>query len=131
MRSLALVTIACLAVSPVSAQEAEGEAAPEEGLSLIEEGARMFLEGLAEDMAPAMKDLAELAESWQPQMREFVTQMGPALSELLDKVDDISRYHAPEMLPNGDIIMRRKAPAEEDPGEGLLPPMKPGEDIEI
>ena len=75
MRSLALVTIACLAVSPVSAQEAEGEPAPEEGLSLIEEGARMFLEGLAEDMAPAMKDLAELAESWQPQMREFVTQM--------------------------------------------------------
>ncbi|WP_336097008.1 hypothetical protein [Roseovarius sp. CH_XMU1461] len=130
MRSLALVTIAYLAVSPVSAQETEGEPAPEEGLSLIEEGARMFLEGLAEDMAPAMKDLAELAESWQPQMREFVTQMGPALSELLDKVDDISRYHAPEMLPNGDIIMRRKAPAEEGPGEGLLP-MKPGEDIEI
>lgn len=130
MRSLALVTIACLAVSPVSAQEAEGEPAPEEGLSLIEEGARMFLEGLAEDMAPAMKDLAELAESWQPQMREFVTQMGPALSELLDKVDDISRYHAPEMLPNGDIIMRRKAPAEDGPGEDLLP-MKPGEDIEI
>lgn len=131
MRSLALVTIACLAISPVSAQEAEGEPAPEEGLSLIEEGARMFLEGLAEDMAPAMKDLAELAESWQPQMREFVTQMGPALSELLDKVDDISRYHAPEMLPNGDIIMRRKAPAEDGPGEGLLAPMKPGEDIEI
>lgn len=130
MRSLALVTIACLAVSPVSAQEAEGEPAPEEGLSLIEEGARMFLEGLAEDMAPAMKDLAELAESWQPQMREFVTQMGPALSELLDKVDDISRYHAPEMLPNGDIIIRRKAPAEDAPGEGLLP-LKPGEDIEI
>ena len=35
-------------------------------------------------------------------------EMGPALAEIADKVEDWSRYEAPEILPNGDIIIRRK-----------------------
>ena len=38
--------------------------------------------------------------------------MGPAMVELLGKIDDLSAYHPPEMLPNGDIIIRRKMPEE-------------------
>jgi hypothetical protein len=38
--------------------------------------------------------------------------MGPALRDLMDQVGDLSAYHAPEVLPNGDIIIRRKTPQE-------------------
>ena len=31
------------------------------------------------------------------------------------KVGDLSAYHAPEVLPNGDIIIRRKTPQETEP----------------
>ena len=35
--------------------------------------------------------------------------MGPALETLLEAVEDFSAYHPPEVLPNGDIILRKKA----------------------
>ncbi|MFU1477200.1 hypothetical protein ACM25N_05640 [Roseovarius sp. C7] len=125
MRYLALVFIASLSVTPAHAQE------DNDGLSMIEEGARLFLEGLAEEMGPAMKDLADMAESWQPAMRDFMAEMGPALSDILGKVDDVSRYHLPEMLPNGDIIIRRKPPVDGDPEGAETPEVAPGEEIEI
>jgi hypothetical protein len=34
--------------------------------------------------------------------------MGPVFKSLMDEVQDWSAYHPPEMLPNGDIILRRK-----------------------
>jgi len=54
--------------------------------------------------------------------------MGPAFGELMGKIDDLSVYHPPEMLPNGDIILRRKAPL--DPDAPDQPPLDEGE-IEI
>ena len=36
----------------------------------------------------------------------------PKLMEILGMMDDLKNYHAPEKLPNGDIILRRKTPAE-------------------
>ena len=32
--------------------------------------------------------------------------------EIMAMIDDLANYHAPERLPNGDIILRRKTPAE-------------------
>ena len=34
--------------------------------------------------------------------------MAPYLRDLLQQVDDWSVYEAPEVLPNGDIILRKK-----------------------
>jgi hypothetical protein len=31
---------------------------------------------------------------------------------LQDALGNLNAYHAPEILPNGDIIIRRKTPAE-------------------
>jgi hypothetical protein len=60
--------------------------APEpEGRDLMSEALRLFMRGLLEEMEPAINDL----------------------SALLDSLD---AYHAPEVLPNGDIIIRRKTP---------------------
>jgi len=53
-----------------------------------------FLEGLAEKLGPALDEL------------------GPKFEELFAKIGDWSLYEAPEVLPNGDIIIRRKKPAD-------------------
>lgn len=73
----------------------------DEGVNLLEEGTKLLLRGLMEEMGPALKDLRGLAD-----------EMGPAMGELRDMIGDFTKYHAPEMLPNGDIIIRRKSPLE-------------------
>jgi len=77
-----------LCAAPISAQEGEME----EGLNLMEEAMRLFMQGLLSEMEPALDDLRDL-------------------------VGRIDSYHAPEMLPNGDILIRRKSPAEMEPGD--------------
>lgn len=90
--------------------------------------AQPHLEGLARDMGGLMEDY------------------GPALQELSRLIDDIGNYRMPpERLPNGDIIIRRKAdapppppldePLDNRPGlaprpepEPARPPAAPGQD---
>jgi len=124
--------IALLLALPVHAQEIEpDEDVPtQDGSSLIEDGARMFFEGLMKETRPAMKGMRELAERLGPQLRSFAEEMGPALADILDDVEDLSVYEAPEKLPNGDIIIRRKKPEDLDKPD--LPPLDgTGDDIEI
>ncbi len=117
--SLAAAVTVSLAL-PVGAQE-------DEGPSLMERGAQLFFEGLTQEMAPALDDLRGLAEDFGPAMQGFLEEMGPALVGIMDEVKDWSMYHPPEILPNGDIIMRRKAdPEDEVPKEeDELPPSGP------
>jgi hypothetical protein len=101
-RTIALTLCLGLAL-PAAAQEAgEGGAADmDEGFSLLEEGTRLLLRGL-------------------------MAEMEPALRELQGALQNLDAYHPPEVLPNGDILIRRKeplegapaAPAPETPGEG-------------
>ncbi|WP_212525367.1 hypothetical protein [Actibacterium sp. MT2.3-13A] len=103
MKRLAALTLSgLLACAPAQAQEEGGGV--KEGIDLLEEGARMFMRGLMDEMEPALRELAE--------------GMEPALRRLLEIVDDFDAYHLPERLPNGDIILRRKTP--------LAPPEAPG-----
>lgn len=71
------------------------------GVSLMEEGAKLLLKGLLSNMEPAMQE-----------MGRALTEMQPALNNLLTMMGDVTKYHAPELLDNGDIIIRRKTPAE-------------------
>ena len=41
-------------------------------------------------------------------LEQFMDEMGPALNEMQGMIKDWSNYAAPEFLPNGDIIIRRK-----------------------
>ncbi|MEP2892551.1 hypothetical protein [Tateyamaria sp.] len=94
-----LILIATLGLcTPALAQEQAGD-----GLSLMERGAQILLEGLMREMEPALDGV----QGW-------VEEFGPALRGLLDEVEDWSSYTAPEMLENGDIIIRRKPTAEKD-----------------
>lgn len=120
MRHLLILPVFCAALAapfatPLAAQEAEAE---EEGFSLMEEGAKLFLKGIIQEMEPAIDELNDLTAEMEPALRALVDEMGPAFMELLDKVDDITMYHAPEVLPNGDIILRRKQPDEVEPPAG-------------
>lgn len=123
MKQIAVLTIALgLTVTPVLAQD---DASPEvdEGFSLMEEGARMLMRGLMAEMEPAMDDLRDTFEQMGPAFAEFAQSVGPAFAELLNQVDDLRNYAAPEFMPNGDIIIRRKPDApiwEPDPETGEI-----------
>ncbi|TFL17671.1 hypothetical protein [Jannaschia formosa] len=81
---------------PAAAQEVEPP-------SVMERGLRLFMDGLMQEMEPAFRDLEDLAEGAKPLLENW----GETLSGI-----DLNRYHAPEVLENGDILIRRKQPGE-------------------
>jgi hypothetical protein len=95
------LTLASL--QPVYAEETDTD----QGFSLMEEGAKLILRGLMDEIEPNVQELQELIEEFGPRMDEFVIALGPRLETLLELVDDFQYYGQPEMLPNGDIIIRR------------------------
>jgi len=78
-----------------------------------------------QETRPAMEGMKEMADRLGPQLRHFAQEMGPALADILKDVEDLSVYEAPEKLPNGDIIIRRK------PVEDSAPELPPQDEIEI
>lgn len=79
-----------------------------DGWSLMERGARMLFEGLMTEMDPALDEMGRALSEIEPALRE----LQPALRDLVTLLGDIRHYHAPEKLPNGDIILRRKTEPE-------------------
>ena len=86
----AALVLSCL---PAMADEANSDL--KDGADLLGEGTRLILRGLLAELEPA-------AEGWE---------------QLLEMLNDLALYHAPEVLPNGDIIIRRKTPLEPEVGE--------------
>ena len=79
---------------------------------------QLFFRGLRQEMEPALRDLEGLTRELGPPMQRFLAEMGPALAEILSHVDDWTRYETPQILPNGDIIIRRKPEPETGPETG-------------
>ena len=50
-------------------------------------------------------------------MRGLMAEMEPAMEGMEGLLEDLSAYHPPEILPNGDIIIRRKIPVDRSPDE--------------
>ena len=103
MKRAIIPLLICLWAAPVAAQDAS-PAPPgdvDQGVSLLQEGAKLLLKGLMSNMEPAMQE-----------MGRAMTDLQPALQDLLVMMGDVTKYHAPEMLKNGDIIIRRKTAAE-------------------
>lgn len=121
MRQIVALTLALgLSVTPAIAQDNDTEIT--DGFNLMEEGARMLMRGLMSEVEPAITGLRDTLEEMAPELGEFIVTMGPALTDLLNQVDDFSNYELPEFLPNGDIIIRRRPDApiwvpENDTGE--------------
>ena len=51
-----------------------------------------------------------LLEDWVPAIGPKLEELSPAIEGLLNRIEDLSVYHSPEVLENGDIIVRRKKP---------------------
>ncbi len=112
-----------LIVSGVLCVSAGGGIAEEDnpGRSLMAEGMELFLKGLQDEIAPTLEGFTALMDEIGPSLQGFLEEMGPKLGDVFSKVEDWSSYHAPEMLPNGDIIMRKKAPEDlTQPVEGTV-----------
>lgn len=122
MNRIALIALlGSLPLTPALAEDAPAvpEAAPpaaeEEAPGLIEQGARMFLRGLIEEIGPQVDEMTAGIE-------EAARKLGPELERLMALVDDVKNYEPPERLPNGDIVIRRKA------GAPPPPPLPEGKD---
>ncbi len=61
----------------------------------------------------------ELSDTARSTIEEFVNLIGPMMMRLSRLIDDLPVYETPEVLPNGDIIIRRKHddPARKTPGD--------------
>ncbi len=100
--------VAALIATPTIGQDVDPPAGTDElreGADLLRDGASQLLRGLLDDMEPAMRDLAETLDGWK--IEGF-------------SIRDLDDYQPPEMLPNGDIILRRKTPLERPLDEGEI-----------
>jgi len=96
--------VAVLAGLPAQAQDARDDM--KQGMTLLEMGTRLLLEG-------------------------FLKELGNARIEFQGRLLDLNAYAFPEMLPNGDIIIRRKVPLVPAPQGPGLPAPGDGGEIEL
>ncbi len=73
-----------------------------------EQPAIPFLEEWAERTEEMMR---ELMQEIGPEMDELMVEIVPHLQDLSERIGGLMHYEMPQMLPNGDIIIRRKPDA--------------------
>jgi hypothetical protein len=94
MKRILPMTLAILLLAaPAGAQEEETNPDLREGAEMMSEAFRLLLDGLSKEVEP-------LTEAWR---------------DMLQDLEELPEYEKPEMLPNGDIILRRKVPLDEAP----------------
>jgi hypothetical protein len=103
MKHLALLGLLVLPLSPALA-EGQSSSDVEQGMSLLEQGAQMMMRGMMAEMEPSLNEMADAFAQAQPVLRDLVGMM-----------KNLNDYHPPEMMPNGDIILRHKLPGEMAP----------------
>lgn len=64
-----------------------------------------FMDKFAEDM------MREFMEEIAPEFEELMGEFLPRMNELMTALGGLSHYELPEVLPNGDILIRRKSDA--------------------
>lgn len=72
-------------------------------------------------LLPNEEDLRALGDYAEEMMRGLAERAAPMAEQLRALIDDIGAYQAPERLPNGDIIIRRKPDAAQPPPASPTP----------
>lgn len=78
--------------------------------------------------ALAQRDLGEPEGSLRGLLDEMIGAVNPYLAQLAEMLGDLSGWHAPEVLPNGDILIQRRQPDEPAPE---TEDQAPGEPLEL
>lgn len=101
MRQFLLTALIALSLAaPLRADEAPEEPPASSFAEMMER----MLRGFMEEIEPQMREFERGFQALEPQVQRF-----------LDEMRDMTQYHPPEMLPNGDILIRRRqADASED-----------------
>lgn len=120
MRRLILALPVALMPLALPAQEAP-PSEMDEGMSLLQQGAELFLRGLMTEVQPQMQDMQKGLDDLGAKMGSALDQAQPWISALSSMVDDFGYYDPPERLPNGDILIRRKPDAPPVQLEDLPP----------
>ena len=114
LKIAALCALPLLPPLPALAQDTEPP-------GLMERGVEMFLRGLMAEVGPEIGQMQDALKTMQPEFEKLITLMG-----------DFQNYETPERLPNGDILIRRKAgapPPADLPGAKDSPPPAGGIDL--
>ena len=104
MKTRQIISLSCvalaLAASPLVAQsdETQPRPAPENAPGGLLDG---LPNGLPEGLMERLFGLAD--------------PFFPLLEDLGQQIEDLQNYHPPEILPNGDIIIRKRLPSEKAP----------------
>lgn len=90
----------------------------DETIETLRDGADALLRHFMQEIEPALRDMA------------------PLLQDLSDFAAELPGYHSPEVLPNGDILLRRKTPdpaenQETTPDDSDTEPSSPEEPVEL
>ena len=51
--------------------------------------------------------------TWSETLGEWLDMADPWFAELATMMGDLTGWHAPEVLPNGDILIRRRTPEDQ------------------
>ncbi len=104
MRVAHMLLISCLALAPV--------------------GVPLLAVAQSDELDPD----APLSENIERMFRDLMDEVGPAIDELSEtlsifgEIDSLENYERPEIMPNGDIIIRRREdappyiPESDEPG---------------
>lgn len=100
MEKTNLILVSCLSfLLTIGVATAEESSTQKEGLSLIEQGIGLLFRSLTDKLAENMEEMQPLVDEWGAQAGTLLRLMG-----------EVRNYEAPEILPNGDILIRRKHP---------------------
>ncbi|QHQ33911.1 hypothetical protein [Algicella marina] len=102
MKQIALAAVVSLSLSPALAQETE------EPQPFLEKWAEETMKGLMNDIGP---ELEKMIDELGPELEGLFAELIPRLRDLTEKLGGLAMYELPEVLPNGDIIIRRKQDA--------------------
>ncbi len=121
---LPLVLCAFLAIPAQADEEGVPPPATEESGPLLFDLFERMLRGFMTEVEPQMRELERGFTALEPELQRFLGQLR-----------DMTQYHPPEMLPNGDILIRRRdgtdlpedADPDQDSAEGEAPAADPFE----
>ncbi len=103
---IATIMVPILLASPVMAQQDAPATAPDRPVIQMDQ------------LSELDRKADELSEAARRTIEEFVNLVGPMLTRLSRLIEDLPVYETPEILPNGDIIIRRKRAPLPSPDKG-------------